>query len=96
MLIKKSQIIEAPASQRLALCPFRDTGGWEGGLAVETEKPQAREMPQKCAAYPPSTAYLSRCSPTPVFAAGGRDAVFGSSWALNQRQGPQKHYTKGY
>jgi hypothetical protein len=31
-------------------------GGWEGRLAVETEKLKARKMPKKRAAYPPSAA----------------------------------------
>lgn len=37
--------------------PERDTRlGWEGGLAVETEKLKARKLPQKRGAYPPSAA----------------------------------------
>lgn len=31
-------------------------GGWEGGVAIETEKLKAAKKPKKRAAYPPSAA----------------------------------------
>jgi hypothetical protein len=46
------------ACQWLALV----AGGWEGGLAIQTKKLKARKLPKKRGAYPPSVAYLSRCS----------------------------------
>ena len=52
MLMKKSQIIDAPASQRLALCPFRGTGGWKGGLPVETEKASSQRDASKMRRVP--------------------------------------------
>jgi hypothetical protein len=33
-------------------------GGWEGGLALETEKPKAKKTLQKRAAYPPSASKM--------------------------------------